>query len=79
MKLRVIYTMEKDVEVEIEISDPEIIEAFKEKGNITSDNDFTGRCDERWKAEQVAYDMYNIGNCTEGDECITNRSITVIE
>lgn len=32
MRLQVIYTIEKKVQVEIEISNPEQIEAFKEKG-----------------------------------------------
>lgn len=79
MRLQVIYTIEKKVQVEIEISDPEQIEAFKEKGNITSDDDFDNLFDERWKAEQIAYDKFNSGECSEGEECITDRSIIVIE
>ena len=40
MKLQVIYTIEKKVEVQIEVSDPKIIKAFEENGGINSDSDF---------------------------------------
>lgn len=79
MKLQVIYTIEKRVEVEIEISDPKIIKAFKENGGINSSCDFDGASDIRWEAEQIAYEQYSLGECDEGDENITDRKIAVIE
>ena len=79
MKLQVIYTIEKKVEVQIEISDPKIIKAFEENGGINSDSDFLGNSDIRWDAEQIAYNHLSSGMCYGGDENITDRSISIIE
>ena len=78
MKLQVIYTIEKKVEVQIEVSDPKIIKAFEENGGINSDSDFLGNSDIRWNAEQIAYEQFSSGTCDEGDETITDRSIIII-
>ena len=78
MKLQVIYTIEKKVEVQIEVSDPKIIKAFEENGGINSDSDFLGNSDIRWDAEQIAYGQFSSGTCDEGDETITDRSIIII-
>ena len=50
MRLQVIYTIEKKVEVQIEVSDTKIIKAFEENGGINSDSDFKGNSDKRWDA-----------------------------
>lgn len=71
--------MQKNYDVEIEVSDPEIIEAFKEQGNITCDDDFENECDKRWKAEQLGFDKYIHGEAEEGEESIVDRSIYIIE
>ena len=79
MKLQVIYTIEKKVEVQIEVSDSKIIKAFEENGGINSDSDFLGNSDVRWGAEQIAYEQLSSGLCSEGDENIVDRSIIIIE
>lgn len=79
MKLQVIYTIEKKVEVQIEVSDSKIIKAFEENGEINSDSDFLGNSDFRWGAEQIAYEQLSSGTCSEGDEKVTDRSIIIIE
>lgn len=79
MKLRVIYTIEKKIEVEIEVSDHRIIKAFEENGEINSDSDFFGDSDIRWDAEQIAYEQLSTGEYDGGDENITDRSISIIE
>ncbi len=79
MRLQVIYTIEKKVEVQIEVSDTKIIKAFEENGGINSDSDFKGNSDKRWDAEQIAYEQLTSGTCSEGDENITDRSIIIIE
>ena len=79
MKLQVIYTIEKKVEVQIEVQDSKIIKAFEENGEINSDSGFSGNSDVRWGAEQIAYEQLSSGTCSEGDENITDRSIIIIE
>ena len=79
MKLQVIYTIEKKVEVQIEVSDPRIIKAFEENGGINSDSDFKGNSDKRWDAEQIAYEQFSSGLCDDGEENITDRSISIIK
>jgi len=79
MKLQVIYTIEKKVEVQIEVQDSKIIKAFEENGEINSNSDFLGNSDVRWCAEQIAYEQLSSGTCSEGDENITDRSIIIIE
>lgn len=78
MKLQVIYTIEKKVEVQIEVIDSKIIKAFEENGGINSNGDFDGASDVRWDAEQIAYEQFSSGTCDEGDEIITDRSIIII-
>lgn len=79
MRLQVSFTMQKNYEVEIEVSDPEIIESFKDHGNITCDDDFKDEFDKRWKAEQLAFNKYIHGDSEEGEETIVDRNIYIIE
>lgn len=79
MRLQVSFIMQKNYDVEIEISDPEIIEAFEEQGIIECDDDFKDEFDKRWKAEQLAFDKYIHGGADEGEEFIVDRNIHIIE
>lgn len=81
MKYKVVYTLQKEVSVIIDIEDGELNEQFKALGNIKSDEDFIDEYDPRWKIENEAYEEYSSGDNVEESDCdtIVNRTIEVLE
>ena len=82
MKYKVVYTLQKEVSVIIDIEDGELNEQFKALGNIKSDEDFIDEYDPRWKIENEAYKEYSSGDSDEEEsdsDTIVNRTIEVLE
>lgn len=80
MKYEIVYTIQKEVKVIIDVKDKQINNAFKKLGEIKTDDDFTDENDPRWEIEQVAYNEFSSGGTFESvqhsdQETIVNRSI----
>lgn len=73
MKYKTTYILQKEVSVIVEINDNELNEEFKKLGKITSDSDFTGADDPRWKIEEESYELFN--SCDESVEYSDNETI----
>lgn len=82
MKYKVVYTLQKEVSVIVEIEDLELNKQFLELGNIKSDQDFVDEFDPRWKIENQAYEEYTSGDSVEEEsdsDTIVNRTIVALE
>ena len=55
MKYKVVYTLQKEVSVIVDIEDLELNKQFLELGNIKSDQDFVDEFDPRWKIENEGF------------------------
>ena len=82
MKYKVVYTLQKEVSVIVDIEDLELNKQFLELGNIKSDQDFVDEFDPRWKIENEAYEEYTSGDSVEEEsdcDTIVNRTIVALE
>ena len=81
MKYKVVYTLQKEVSVIVDIEDLELNKQFLELGNIKSDQDFVDEFDPRWKIENEAYEDYTSGDSVEesDSDTIVNRTIVALE
>jgi len=79
MKYKVSYTLQRDVFVEVDITDNEVNEAFTRLGEVKSNEDFTGDFDLRRKIEEASFEEFSAGNYDEDPdaEMIVDRSITL--
>ena len=80
MKYEVVYTIQKEVRVLIDVKDKYLNAEFKKLGKIESDKDFKDNQDPRWSIEQIAYDEFSSGGTPDSvqyddNETIVNRSI----
>ena len=81
MKYKVVYTLQKEVSVIVDIEDLELNKQFLELRNIKSDQDFVDEFDPRWKIENEAYEEYTSGDSVEesDSDTIVNRTIVALE